>query len=359
MEDILSIQDGIAEANYTTGEAKLNITPTTSALSELLVEHFADRGHITVALSGGLDSQFSANVAKKYADSASAVTFRFMWGDSIVNGQDVATAQKLCEVIDLDLIIEDFDLQPLLDRELRDYLQHYRSISPHISTQLSAIKNSQHIQGTLLMGGEVPMATMDSDGNVKLIGIPSSRQQNRNVTPTSFVFTHYAPFEYLHIHNGIDVIRDPLWVSPEILYSACMHNLTVMLQHKCAHQTVNLDLLKSNTTQYKIKYYTSIDRDFVFLPPLHKQTGFESLNMYLASQTGNYDEFDLRYRHPLMKNIFSTDWATPTLFDEKEHAFRITDTVVNGVDIHQLEQQLTDSVADLTLTATNTYNFNW
>lgn len=359
MEDILSIQEGIAEANYTTGEVILNLTPTKTLLSDALAERFSSRGHITVALSGGLDSQFSANVAKKYADSASAVTFRYMWGDSVVNGQDIATAQKLCELLGMDHVIEDFDLQPLLDRELRDYMQNYRSMSPHISTQLAAIKNSQHIQGTLLMGGEIPLAGQDEQGNIKMINVPGVQGNNLNAVRTYFVFTHYAPFEYLHIHNGIDVIRDPFWLSPEILYSAYMHNLTVMQQHKCVHHIVNIDALKSSTMQYKIKYYTSVDDDFVFLPPMHKQTGFEPLNMYLASQTGNYDEFDLRYRHPLMKNIFSTDWATPTLIDEKENKFRKTNTTIVGADINQIEQQLTEGVADLTLTATNTYSFNW
>lgn len=359
MEDTLTILDNIAEVNYTTGEARLTLQPTETALCDLLKQNFSGKGHITVALSGGLDSQFSANVAKHYADSMSVVTFRHLWDGSVINGQDVATAQNFCEKAGIDFVVEDFDVKHLLSAELMEYCNHYRSISPHITTQLAAIKRSQHIEGTLLLGGEAPIVGVDPDGNVRTTTIPGVTNDNPNTVPTHFVFTHYAPFEFLHIHNGIEVIRDPFWISPDTLYAAYMHNIHTMQTHKSAFYLSTNDMVKSSTTQYKINFYTSINKEFVFVPPLFKQTGFEPLNMYLASQTGNYDEFDLRYRQPILKNIFSTDWASPTMFDEKTHTFRKAKTTVEGAVLADIEAQLTESVADITLQENNSYHFNW
>ena len=358
MEDTLTIQDNIAEVNYTTGEVKLVVQHTETALCDLLKKNFSGKGHITVALSGGLDSQFSANVAKHYADSMSVVTFRHLWDGAVINGQDVATAQNFCEKAGIDFVVEDFDVKHLLSTELMEYSNHYRSISPHITTQLAAIKRSQHIKGTLMLGGEAPIAGIDQEGNVKVMSVPGIAS-HPNARPTHFVFTHYAPFEFLHIHNGIEVIRDPFWISPDTLYAACMHNMHTMQQHKSAFHLGNNDTVKSSTTPYKVNFYTSINKDFVFVPPLFKQTGFEPLNMYLASQTGNYDEFDLRYRHPVLKNIFSTDWASPTMFDEKTHTFRKAKTVLEGAVLEDMEAVLTEGVADIALQENNTYQFSW
>ena len=56
---------------------------------------------VTVCLSGGLDSQFSANLAKKFCKDVNAVCFRFMWNDIVMNADDVVTAQEFANKIDL------------------------------------------------------------------------------------------------------------------------------------------------------------------------------------------------------------------------------------------------------------------
>lgn len=358
MNDTLSIAD-FAELDYTSGEFRLTLERTDTPLHTLLEEYYSNKGHITVALSGGLDSQFSANIAKKYADSASAVTFRYMWQGSVVNGQDVATAQKLCELLEMDHIIEDFDIEPVLNTGLQEYMHHYRSLSPHITVQMAAIKNSDHIDGTLLLGGEFPVVSKLSDHYH--VGIPDVAEHLDNrgsfIQPTNFYFTHYAPFHYLHIHNGIDMIRDPLFVSPQIMYAGIMHNIAVINNNNTVYHAQAG--IKNSSLQYKKLYYSSVCEDFVFIMPLHKHTGFEMLNMHLASQTGNYDEFDLRYRQPLLKNAFNTDWMSPALMDMKLNVFKVTRTVLSGVDREELNTQLNESITVENPTSANIYSFNW
>lgn len=359
MNDTLSIAD-FAEVDYTSGEVNIALESTDTPLSVLLKENISNKGHITVCLSGGLDSQFSANLAKHYAQSANAVTFRYLWNGSVVNGQDVATAQKLCELLDLDHTIEDFDLQPTLNN-LSEYMQHYRSLSPHISVQLAAIKSSMHIEGTVLMGGELPIVTRLSTGEYA-IGTGNVYTGGSRIAfgvPTNFYFTHHAPFQFLHIHNGIDVIRDPFMLTASTMYAGLAHNIHTINSKNAVVIRDPGDALKNSTMQYKKMYYESIDSDFVFVTPLHKHTGFEMLNMHLASQTGNYDEFDTRYRHPQFKNAFNADWVSPTLIDPKLHVFRLTNTNMDETLVEQLDQKLNSEITVENPTPVNVYSFNW
>jgi hypothetical protein len=44
------------------------------------------------------------------------------------------------------------------------------------------------------------------------------------------------------------------------------------------------------------------------LPPLLKNTGFETLKMHLAKQTGVYNQYDVTYRFPLEQLLMNEEW---------------------------------------------------
>ena len=106
------------------------------------------------------------------------------------------------------------------------------------------------------------------------------------------------------------VIRDPFFMSPEIMYQALMHNATV-IKKNCKCMFARNDA-KTNTFAWKRLFYNGFE-DFVYINPLSKRTGFESLKFHFASETGNYDEFDVLYRNTLWKKVVDMPWATPNV----------------------------------------------
>jgi hypothetical protein len=346
--------------DYASGEAHLYMEKPSADIHTLFEREFSKYDHITVLLSGGLDSQFSANLAKRYAKSMNAVCFRFIWDGRVINATDIVNAQEFATVIGIDLDYEDFDLSYHYDNEQLEYLTHYRVYSPQLSAYIAAIKQSKHIMGTVLMGGEAPMVFMDND-EPRLVGkfYNSDDRLMSFGQISSMYLSHYAPFTFLDVLNGIPVIRDPFMMSPEIMYAAYAQNAKVITENSSAHFThtsENVDTLQINTQVYKTMYYKSFGFDYVV--PLNKRTGFESLRFHLACVTGNYDEYEKRYRRPIAKAMTTMPWASTRVFSSED---RLGKGVVKNVfhDDGNIEKTIKDAIKELTLTPTNYYNLDW
>ena len=68
--------------------------PSQPNLMDLYEEQLSGLDAVTVCLSGGLDSQFSANLAKKFCKDVNTVCFRFIWDGVVMNADDVVTAKQ-------------------------------------------------------------------------------------------------------------------------------------------------------------------------------------------------------------------------------------------------------------------------
>ena len=349
MEDlIISVGDPkTLDMDYESAGAKVYTTPTDKPLLDLFEDKFSQLDNITVALSGGLDSQFSANLAKKFSKNPNAVTFKFLWEGTTVNPADICQAEDFAKKIDLDLTIEEVDLQHIFTHELDDLLYHYRSISPQISAQVYALKNSQFKDNTLILGGEIQMVRM-LDNQVNSIYTLSN----------SFHFTHTAPFALLDPLNGMHVIRDPFYMSPEILYQGIMHNIDVMKHYKKCFNLRND--AKTSTFAYKKLFYNKFE-DFEFLNPLSKRTGFESLKFHLATESGAYDQFDMMYRDKAWNKIQDMPWATPSMMPVGSNfSNRTTRHKPTKISNKQLiASTINEALSETTLEECNVYHFDW
>lgn len=302
-----------ASADLTTGKITLNCDYTDDTdLVEMIGIELADHERVLVLVSGGIDSQFSAAVAKKHCDNVSAVIFDFLWQGTTINPTDVYGATKFCKNLDLDYEIVEFEIKDFLDNELIDFARKYRSMSPQVSVHLKAITQLElEPNTTILMGGDIPYIGMYEEFAVTVMVPESAELFKKGVAVDATIYQrHLVPYKMLADDLGIDIIKNPFMLTPTIFYASLNHNLQVISD---TNNVLNMDsnTLKSEHFKFKCLYYESFGLDLQ--PPFIKRTGFEPLRMHLAAETGMYDEFNHRYRAPLYKIAFSEKWLGPML----------------------------------------------
>ena len=341
--------------------------PSQPNLMDLYKEQLAGLDGVTVCLSGGLDSQFSANLAKKFCKDVNAVCFRFIWDDVVMNADDVVTAKQFADKIDLELHYEDIDARQHLENNLVEYTRKYATLSPQISLQLAAIKNSKFNDRTMMLGGEAPTCIISKDMNNVYLQRKNYFDEEGNInnaiegsgSPSNFYFIYNAPFINLEREHGLHIIKDPFLLTPEILYAGYYQNKYVI--ESFGQVVTETSDQRRNPEPYKQNYYKSFEEfDFVF--PLAKRTGFESLKFYLASITGNFDEFDEKYRVPLLNIAKETAWYNPRLFDAGSRisfSKKVSPLDWHGIDNTELEDIILNSVRETEPESCNVYSFDW
>ena len=356
------------ELDYESGTSKLILAkPNEPNLMNLFKEQLSSLNGVTVCLSGGLDSQFTANLAKHFCKDVNAVCFRFIWEGNVINSDDVLTATQFAELIDLDLHFEDIDAKDHLENNLAEYTRRYRTMSPQISLQLAAIKNSKFNDRVLMLGGEAPTVAVSADfNNVFLSRKPyitkeGTLQDGIGSSSPNFYFNFSAPFTLLEQEHGMHIIKDPFLLTPEILYAGYYQNKYAIESFgKIIEVTTGV---KTNLEIYKQMYYKSFE-EFEYIFPISKRTGFENLKFHLASLTGNYDEFDERYRIPLYGVARETTWYNPIVLDSgRVPAVKTSKisrlTTFEGVEESELEDAILNSVREVEPKACNIYKFDW
>ena len=353
------------ELDFETGTTDVYLEkPSQPNLMKLYEEQLGNLEGVTVCLSGGLDSQFSANLAKNFCKDVNAVCFRFMWDNIVMKSDDVVTAKQFADKIDLELHYEDVDAREHLEKNLVEYTRKYATLSPQISLQLAGIRNSKFNDRILILGGEAPKCFVSKDQNSVYLERKNYTDEEGNpITPSgsssSFYFIFNAPFINLENEHGLHIIKDPFLLTPEILYAGYYQNKYAIESFGQCYEVPTGQ--KRNADEYKKNYYRSFE-EFEYVFPLAKRTGFENLKFYLASQTGNFDEFDERYRVPLLNIAKETSWYNPRLFDSgSRSAFSRKVNPVNfrGVDDTELEDIILNSVREAEPTFCNVYNFDW
>lgn len=321
----------------------VNITleKTDTDLLDLWAECFRPYPEITLCLSGGIDSQFSANLASRFCNKVNAVTFAFLWDNCVINADDLVMAQRFSQQQKLHHEVIEVDLRHFFDTQMSDVASRYRTGSPQIASHLYGIEKFLAHRGTaILMGGEVPLMAQKQGIAVMPYRWPTANTGSFSHTSLFHYMRMILPYAILAKQTDAPIIRDPFMMSPKIYYQSFMKNLEVIGEHK-----VIFDIdepMQSRPTDYKNLYYKSFGFDYIV--PLKKHTGFEQLKTHLAMKTGVYNEFDKRYRTPLNEFSVTDDSLGKPVFTDDSNK------------ILELHQYLIDSEKPR---ACNNFNFDW
>lgn len=314
-------------------------------------EEFCNHPSVTVMLSGGLDSQFSALLAKKHCVDVDAVIFEFVWDKTVINAHDVLAARRFADLHNIPALNVEIDVKDCLSNDLDRICKNYICISPQVAVHVRCVEKliaSWDHSKTLLMGGEVPLVA----GNNGLVVMPSYRSKDLNIVRES-VNVPFAksllPFCMLSAEHNINIIRDPLCMTPEIFFLAHCHNAAVF-QHKGKVIDAG-DLLRTEITDYKLAYYELLVDGL--MPQMLKRTGFELLRYWMAVHSGVYNQFDKTYRARAIQNVLGS---------RKQHGRSIA-SVTNFPFVHGPIQKVAEVCAKSLEThkpsACNIYKFDW
>jgi hypothetical protein len=216
-----------------------------------------------------------------------AVTYATTWGIQTLNAYDVMTATAFCDKWGIQQEIHDIDYKGFLDREEHfEYAEKYRTTSPQIACHLFFLDQLKH-KGTIHMGGDLPLMYINNNNEAKM------KANSSLLLNVSMIYNRYATY------TGTALVKDVLMSTPEIMYLAYQNNTETVKRFKIACHLA--DVYRQGMQRYKEAYYQPLGLDVS--APLVKYTGFEILKKHLASITGDYDEYDKRYRHPMEKYV--------------------------------------------------------
>jgi len=334
--------------DYTTGKTMMFSDHTDETdICAMIGEELEAYDKITVMLSGGLDSQFSAAVAKKYHENVHAIIFDFTWQGTTINSQDVYNAIKLAQKLDLSYEVIEHEIYDFLENDLVDFSRTFKSVSPQVSVHLNAIQKHAPTDGAILLGGDIPFIGM-CDGIAICPHVPEKSIQHKAVFDSTMHIRSTGPYSLLGKELGATVIKNPFMLTPVILYASLRHNIDVIKDNNMVFN-MSKNTLQKSSVNYKKAYYNSFGLDL--LPPFIKRTGFESLRMHLASETGMYDEFNTRYRRPLALISAEEKWFGPVLT-------KGTHIEVEG-DFRSVLEEIQDFCNENDVKESNTYEIDW
>lgn len=260
-----------------------------------------DKEHIHLALSGGLDSQFSLQLCIKLNKKITAYTYRSIWDGIYLNTDDVYVSELLCKKYNIKHHIIDIDLTNFFKGNLHyNYGHQYFNSSPQLAVHfyfLELLKNQFNIDH-ILLGGDPPIMQYNAEFKNNRIRMEGEH----------FFQDVMAPY-YLFCKNiGVECFRDIYFHSPKALYCGYKNNLDVVEKNKIHYEKLQRPIpekdYKHNKYIFKYAYYKNLVENLI--PQISETTGFEKLKKILAMETGVYNMFDLTYRRPMIsKNINS------------------------------------------------------
>ena len=298
--------------DYTAKTIKLNLEDPGDSVSlyDLWRDAFDSFDKVNVCLSGGIDSQFVCSVLSTLKKDVTVYIFSFVWDDCVFNSPDVMHAVRCCERFRYKYKQVEIDYKQLLESgKFLECCTKYRVSSPQLALQLTMLEYIDN-DYPIFLGGDIPMINYNFDTKqtsiVSVVELPDVNQPFLN---------------YSTINNRI-VIKDILRCNPEIHFLAYKSFLKTSMTHKlvCTDQTST-----GGAQPFRKLYYTDIGCNMI--PPLLKNTGFEILKMHLAKQTGVYNEYDLRYRYPLIEILKRESWYHKQfkLKSNNQHLLKIDD----------------------------------
>lgn len=249
---------------------------------------FSGKAHLM--LSGGCDSQAMSSWLMHIGTPQTAYTYVALWDDEVINATDVVQAQRFAREHDLDHKLIDFDLREFYEsNEYIEVAKRYDCASPQVAVHFRFMEMLE--TDNIVTGGEAPM-----------LGGSSASATGRCGFSVDLFINYHRLYVGFGEKNGIEMHRNWFWRTPQLLWGAVRHNIDVLLNgYEYVPATPRID-----DTLYKNHLYQA--QGFNIMPLNVKYSGFENLKKILASQTGNYDEFNDRYRAPLKKIIPGPTW---------------------------------------------------
>jgi len=281
---------------------------TSEDFEKLLLEQI-QHTDINVCLSGGLDSQYMLYLTSKLNKKINCYTYRLLWDNSILNASDVYTAQEFAKQFDCEHILVDINAKEFFEKNMHlSYGKEFLNESPQFAIHLYFIDLliKDYNVKELILGGDPIL--MEHDPLYNPIERVSSSKV-RSVVSTNHMSSlnrsqTLVPYHLFCKDRKIDLLKNIFYMSPEIVFCGYKHNLDTVKEYK-QHIERHNDKIKSkycfDTYQYKYNYYSLLFDNLI--PQWGGTTGFEQIKKLLASQTGNYNEFDLLYREPMKKML--------------------------------------------------------
>ena len=256
-------------------------------LYHLLQKKFAGLKNASVCLSGGGDSQFILLMLLELGIDVSAYTYRLKWGIETVNASDVEIARELCNKYNIDQHFVDIDAKDLLENNLHEYSKKYNCYSPQIICHLKFLEEIKSAKN-IILGDDAPYFVYNKSAEAVDLSL--------SIHSYGYIIESYKNFEEIH---DVKLIKSHFFDNPEVFYLACKHNIDVVSKYKTHVQSSNKT--STSISRYKYLYYNLLLEHLEINEPLSKYTGFETLKDYFASKTGDVDEFDKRFRFPILQ----------------------------------------------------------
>lgn len=261
----------------------IHLTKTDVKLVDLLIEKIKEYKNPLVCLSGGYDSQFMCLLLKQAGVNFTAVTYETMWGLNLVNSPDVAMARNFCKKHNIELQIVPLDFKAFLESELYvEYAIKYKSNSPQVAYHLYFLDQIDYSDRSIIMGGDIPNFNLDKDSGVVSVVVHSNMHDLKSVI---------VPYKDYCIQNNLNMCKDLLFYTPEIMYKSLENYVQMVKKYK-----VMMSSNQNCTGNYlKELYYNNILQENLETV-LMSNTGFENIRLHHMSLSGDYDDFNNKYR---------------------------------------------------------------
>ncbi|MDA8842254.1 hypothetical protein N9N08_01120 [bacterium] len=257
-----------------------------SKLKQLMSDELSEYKDSLLCLSGGYDSQFLALSMIEFGYKFDTVIYESLWDNNVVNANDVLFAEKFCKKYNLPYKIISIDAKDFFENtKMLSMVKKYRVYSPQILFHIHFLNTLD--TDKILLGGDPPWITY---GQGKTSG---TRQ-------IDYLYKYFVPYQIYADETKTKMMKSIFHQSPDLFHLGLTNNIDILEKQK-VYQSSN-DNIVYEKYRYKEIFYNNI----LEIPLEHRlmtATGFENLKKHYASITGRYDEFDARYRMPLVEII--------------------------------------------------------
>ena len=263
-----------------------------------LVNSLQKYSGFSVALSGGYDSQFVCLMLKEAGVEFDVITYRLKWKDEVINSNDILASENFCKKHNFNLKITDIDGIDFFDSGVfASVCRNYFCYSPQIGLHCYFLEKTK--EKNIICGGDMPyplynIHTKDLELQSLIYGF---RDLKDKVMDGNFFLKFHLPYNLVAEKNSKTIVKNILYGSDEIYYLAMVLNEQIIKDNKILPPASPI----VQNYRYKELYYNAILKENKLSFRFGQANGFENLQNYLAVISGNYNEFNDRYRKPLLQ----------------------------------------------------------
>jgi hypothetical protein len=289
-------------------------------IHEKLVESVQKYAGYSVALSGGYDSQFSCLMLKEAEVDFDVITYKLNWKQETVNSSDVLACEQFCKTHNLQLDIQDIDGEEFFEGGIFGITgKKYKSNSPQISLHCYFLEKCN--QKNIICGGDIPYPIYSIDNReLNTINLVHALNKNQEGVGERFLAKYHLPYDLVAHINDKTIVKNLLYDTDEIYYMAMDLNYELINKHKILFPQSPI----VQNYRYKEYYYNHVLKDNKLSFRFGQANGFENLKNYFAVISGNYDEFNDKYRRAWANHhIFTKLKGSPDELNELTDKFKL------------------------------------